>query len=460
MKYPLILLLLFLGIILRFYHLPDYSYFGTDQVTELRIAEDILNGDLRLIGTKTSIAEVRNGAIIYYFLAPFLAIFRGDPLAGTFFQAGLILASAVLLYLFLWNRNRKFQAFLVAFFIVASPLLVGYSRQTFLAFYPLFWTTLFLVILTRLWEKPSSVLAIILGLVVGLTLQIHYDGLALLLPSLLVLKLRQTTKFLLGLFIGLFPLIAFEVKSNFFNFQAFLSFLSRPHLQSNFSQISYWSETTSQILLGRDLPLIALFAFTLMGAFLLKIFSRLQKLEVISLLQIIGALLFSIFFVRENVPNYLIPAFTPFFILLAASLLWFLNIFPRPLRLGLVAGLTISLVVGNLAAYFKKPPLAIGGIRRAVRLINSDLPPRKSFNVSLVHAGESQGIPLRFFLDSRLLLPPTDYKNADLLYVVTEPGIILTPTTSWEISTFGEFNIIRSWPLPNGFQLLKLAKKV
>ena len=79
-----LLFILILGSFLRFYRIRHLSTFLTDQAIELAGSRQILKGKLTLIGIKTSISEVRNGAVMYYLLAPFLYFFKYDPIAGGF----------------------------------------------------------------------------------------------------------------------------------------------------------------------------------------------------------------------------------------------------------------------------------------------------------------------------------------------------------------------------------------
>ena len=78
----------------------------------------------------------------------------------------------------------------------------------------------------------------------------------------------------------------------------------------------------------------------------------------------------------------------------------------------------------------------------------------------MVVDAQNQGLPLRYFLENmqKEPLPFTDYGNADLLYVLAEPEIDLKKIKIWEIESFGNFKIDKSWPIQNGFLLYRLSK--
>lgn len=178
------ILIVLAGVVIRLYRVETLGTFRADQAIELTSSKNILFGDLTLIGIKTSISEVRNGAVMYYFLAPLLFILNYDPLAGAVLQTGLqILAACVAFYIgkkFLGTRSGLLIAFIISF----SALLVSYSRQSLLAYYPLFFDSLIFLISALLTVKFKSKLTLVLGFLLGFSLQIHYSVLALLLPCL------------------------------------------------------------------------------------------------------------------------------------------------------------------------------------------------------------------------------------------------------------------------------------
>src|SRR3990172_520341 len=95
----LLILTVLLGLLIRWWRIDDFATFRGDQAIELGSSWDILQGRFTLIGIKTSVSEVRNGAVMYYLLAPFLYLTRGHPVAGGILQTFLQLISIVIVYI-------------------------------------------------------------------------------------------------------------------------------------------------------------------------------------------------------------------------------------------------------------------------------------------------------------------------------------------------------------------------
>ncbi len=92
-----LLLILTLGIAVRFINFSESIYFGYDEARDAFISQDIyLKGELKLVGpTASAIAGVNHGPLYYYILGPLFLLNNGDPyLASIFFRllnaAGII----------------------------------------------------------------------------------------------------------------------------------------------------------------------------------------------------------------------------------------------------------------------------------------------------------------------------------------------------------------------------------
>ncbi len=59
-----------LAMVIRFLYFPNNIYFGFDQARDAYVAQDLLNGDLKLIGPSTSFEGLYHGVLYYYLLAP------------------------------------------------------------------------------------------------------------------------------------------------------------------------------------------------------------------------------------------------------------------------------------------------------------------------------------------------------------------------------------------------------
>lgn len=470
-------MILLLGVLLRFYKMGERGAFRADQAIELSGARDILSGKFTLIGIKTSNSEVRNGAVMYYLLAPFVYLFQEDPKAGGVLQSLLSLGTILIVFLIIKNNIDTKQALYGAFLTATSSLLIVYSRQTMLAFYPLFFNALIFLICTSIAKKYRSLMAICLGLLLGFSMQIHYSTLALVLVSFLIppifLKRRNWLSYLsmtlIGFLLGFSPMIAFEMRHEFFNTKMFFALISQPSnqnlLASLTNMIVFWQDAVSRLLFGGNIWLARIYLLLILGATIIlrKQISNLQKL---ALLFIFSSLVFTAIFSRdlrppyEQISHYAVISFTPLIVLTS----WLLGKL-RPLfsLILIVVFLIVNFPMyqfGSTHGFSHSEGWNALGIKKAASLIKSDLTNRP-YNVVMLVDAENQGHPLRYLLGSlsNKPLPIDKYNQAKDLYVITEPGLNLKNVNLWEINSFGDYNINKSWNIQNGYLLHKLSKK-
>lgn len=205
--------------------------FRGDQGIELDQTAEILEGRLRLIGIKTSISEVRNGAIAYYFLAPLLAILHGSPVAGSVLQSIQIIGSAILVFWYLRKKKYYRESWAALVILLFSYPLVLFSRQTLLAYYPLFFFTAIFITTLETAENYKPVLVLLTGFLIGLAMQIHYSAISAAIYLLffgltsIKRKLNFFVVLFLGFIFGFLPMIIFELRHDFFNLKMLLKMI-------------------------------------------------------------------------------------------------------------------------------------------------------------------------------------------------------------------------------------------
>lgn len=459
------LLIITLGAFFRLYRIHELGTFLTDQAIELSSARQILEGKLTLIGIKTSNSEVRNGAVIYYLLVPFLSVFNFNPVAGGILQTLLSLGTIVLVFIL-----SPIASILVA----ASPLLVIYSRQTLLAFYPLFFEVLALFLIYKIIVKSNRFLSFVLGILLGFSLQIHYGVISVLIFALIfpLLFLKKSFWknfyfiFSLGFILGFLPMIIFELRHQFFNLQMLIKYLKMPiSIPVSTNIFLFWQETIAALLLGNNRILAATFLF--LFPVLTIIFRRkLNILEKLCLTQILIVIIFTVIFRRDLRPpmvlisHYGLAAFVPLIILTVNYLRRLLN---QPLlifTLGLFFLINFpSYGFSHNHGYTMSPGWNLAGVKKTAQIIETDNN-GENYNVIMLVDAQNQAYPLRYFLDfsSNPPLPVENYSGAKYLYVLTKPGLDLTKIHIWEIDSFGEYQIKKTWEIQNGFRLFRLEK--
>lgn len=77
-QWILIVILLF-AISIRFLYFPNNIYFGYDQARDAFVVQELLEGNLRLVGPTTLIDGLFHGPLYYYIFAPFHFLSGGNP---------------------------------------------------------------------------------------------------------------------------------------------------------------------------------------------------------------------------------------------------------------------------------------------------------------------------------------------------------------------------------------------
>lgn len=461
----ILFLIITLGGLLRLYRIEKLGTFLTDQVIELSSARQILEGKFTFIGIKTSNSEVRNGAVMYYLLAPFLSIFNFNPVAGGILQTLLSLGTVALVF-----TLSPISSILVA----TSPLLVIYSRQTLLAFYPLFFEVLALFLIYKITFKPSQFLSFVLGIILGFSLQIHYGVISVLIFALifpLLFLKRDFWKnfyfiFSIGFILGFLPMIIFELRHQFFNLQMLIKYLETPVSTTVSTKILlFWQETIAALLFGNNKDLAMIF-FVLFPVLTIIFRKKLNTLEKLCLTQILIVIIFTVIFRRDLRPpmiliaHYGLAAFVPIFILITNYLRRFL---PRPLLIILLLTFLYinfsSFGFNNNHGYTMSDGWTLSGIKKTAQIIEMDNN-GENYNVIMFVDAQNQGYPLRYFLDfsSNPPLPVENYSGAKYLYVLIKPDLYLAQVHIWELDSFGGYQIKKTWEIQNGFRLFRLEK--
>ncbi len=178
----LLIAFFFLAIFVRFLFFPGNTHFAFDQARDAYASQEILKGDLKLIGpSSTFLPGLRHGVLFYYIAAPVYLISAGNPEGLSIF---LRIANALgvfgIFFLSLYLFNKK-TALISAFIFAISfeqtqyALFLGHPP---LAIIPLL---LFYYGLAIYFIKKNIVGMILTAIGLGIAIQFHI-GLAFLLP--------------------------------------------------------------------------------------------------------------------------------------------------------------------------------------------------------------------------------------------------------------------------------------
>lgn len=229
-KKILLILIILIAVLFRFYKLHEWYFFGMDQENEALIIRNILSGNhFPLIGlSNTDTGIYRGPAFLYLFTIPYL-LFSGNPIAGAYVASTLGVMACVLIYLVgskLFNRSVG----LIASLLYAASFLVSFYERQFWnpSVIPIFSLLLGLFIF-KVVTRKSYMHAIVLVALFSLAVHSH---LSILIFTPLILyslwSIRKNMKKRQVLFICLIfiavqsPLLLFDLRHNFLNSKAIL----------------------------------------------------------------------------------------------------------------------------------------------------------------------------------------------------------------------------------------------
>lgn len=216
--------LFILGLALRTHNLSKLTTFNADQEWLAYRAEEILKGDIALIGPVTSVGNYSIGPIFVYMWAFFSLLTNGAPISGAYLSVAIGSFSLLMIYFFVRNFIDKKAALLTLSLVSISAPTIFWDQSP--------WTpSLFVIpqimLLTGAYiinKNKLGYLLISLALVLGF--QAHIGIVLSFIAVLVYLIFVKPTKADLAtivksitiIFIGLVPNILFDVTHNFTNF--------------------------------------------------------------------------------------------------------------------------------------------------------------------------------------------------------------------------------------------------
>jgi len=259
----LVVAILLLAAFLRLYKISDYMTFLGDEGRDVLVAKGILEGHLTLLGPRASAGDFFLGPVYYYMIAPFLWLFRFDPVGPAVMVALLSVATTFLVYYigkkFFDEKAGLFAASLYA----VSPLVIRYAHSSWNPDVVPFFSLLFIYILFKAVEmKQVWKYFLFSGILLGILLQLHYITLFLIVVGVLYIFLagrfltkntpvtqiiKQYAYLLGGFLVGFSPFLAFEVRHGFPNMKTIIRFIFGDTLQKGYETSSSYFATITDV---------------------------------------------------------------------------------------------------------------------------------------------------------------------------------------------------------------------
>ena len=478
-KLELILLiaLVITAIFFRFWQIRDYVVFLGDEGRDMIVMRQIFTErHLPFLGPTASVGGFYLGPIYYWMAAPFLFIFRFDPVGPSVMVAIFGVATVLLLYKFLKEAVGFWPAILTGFLYSTAPLIVRYSRSSWnpnpLPFFSLLMIYFLYLGITR--RKIIYFLAA--GASLGIAIQLHYLATILIAIASLIILLHTNFKrwflifltFIVGFIITFSPFLIFEIRHNFPNFKTILEFVTRGTTVGYKTKNFVWLiSNIANILLeqltqlkGTIVTKLTFWILTLGGFFgLIKYWKNSEKKLIFSIgiIWFLGGIAGLRFYAGQIFDYYfefMFPA--PFLLVgLVFYLAWQKNIL-RVLSI-VVTILSLSWFIAN--GFYRSPPNRLIDQTEHVSDFVLEKSQSKPFNFALITDHNSDHA-YRYFLEIK------NRKPIDLETMITDQLLVVCESRTcaplghpiWEIAGFGRAEIAGEWELENiGIRIFRLT---
>ncbi|NMC36453.1 hypothetical protein GYA49_05415 [Candidatus Beckwithbacteria bacterium] len=486
----LLVLTTIIGAFLRLYHLRSTLIFLGDQGRDASIVRNLLiHSDLILVGPTTSVGKIQLGPLYYYFMAPWLWLTGYDPIGPALAVALLGIITIPVFYFFTKDLFSKQVAIIATFLYSVSDVIIANTRGSWNPNPMPLATIILLWALYQIYQRKKYAYFILVALSWGVALQLHYMAL-LLAPVLFIIfaltvwqNKKDVKKMSLYIWLGFLvfiilalPLIIFDFRHNFINYQGFLEFFQKGH----HSPHNIWttikeSEGRLQQILGQvlgfeklrivrdNLSWLLAIVFTIYAYFHRKQKS-VQLIFIYFITSLIGFTLYS-----GDVFEHYMGIIFPLPFLLLGILLSFLH--KQKLLGKFFVVVTITLIAfWNLKnyRYFKPLGWQIDDVKQVAAQIAADAGGQR-FNIALIDSTKDyRGMNYRYFLetDSANLEDVYEYGTIKLLYLITDSSFEnAIETNTWEVEQFLNNDstetaslIKNTWHFEGGPTVYKLLK--
>jgi 4-amino-4-deoxy-L-arabinose transferase-like glycosyltransferase len=228
----IIILILLLGAFLRLYRIDDYMTFLGDEGRDALVVRNLLvKSDLILIGPGTSVGGMYLGPLYYYFMAPFLLLSNFSPVGPAIAIAVLGVATIYLVFHIGKEWFGSVTGYIASLFYAVSPVVVVYSHSSWNPNIMPFFALLSVYSIWKVLKEKRFNFLIITAISFAFVLNSHYLG-VLLLPVLFLywfrsqVSIRYTLIFVLLFSFLMSPLVIFDFRHEFMNYNALVRFLN------------------------------------------------------------------------------------------------------------------------------------------------------------------------------------------------------------------------------------------
>ncbi len=302
------LLIIILGMYLRFFKIESILEFGWDQARDAWKTRDILIGKLVLNGPRTGVGHMELGPLWFYLLAPFYYLTNLDPTGANYLNFFVNLFNFIAIFIVTKKIFGKKAALFVTFFYATNRYLIQINRVPWnVSPVPGVAMIIFYSIYKVVYEKKYNFIFLI-SFLTGLFFHLHFSFVflpAIILFSFFLVK-DKVKAFIYGLkslplfFIWFIPTIIYEFQSknsnlnfltNFYKYYIIKGFHLRFYLYRLYDAFIQFETVLSLPKINRYLVLIPPFLY-----FLFLIFEKDKKQKVLGYLILLWFLIPSLIY--------------------------------------------------------------------------------------------------------------------------------------------------------------------
>lgn len=226
--------ILLVGAYLRLYKISEYMTFLGDEGRDVLVVKRmIVDHKWTLLGPTASVGGFFLGPIYYYFMLPFLWLWKLDPTGPAVMVALFGIATIYLVFRVGKDFFGDLAGLIAASLYAVSPVVIAYSRASWNPNLVPFFSTLLIYLLWRIVVKNRWSELFWVGVVLGIGMQLHYLFLFLFLVTGVWVVLFGRSRALLryyllggaGFIVGYAPFLAFEFRHGFPNTQSIIRFV-------------------------------------------------------------------------------------------------------------------------------------------------------------------------------------------------------------------------------------------
>ena len=480
---------------MRLYRISDYMTFLGDEGRDAIVAKDILHGNFTLLGPRASAGDFFLGPIYYYMMAPFLLLSNYDPVGPAVMVALFGIATVFLVY-YVGRQFFDAKAALIAAGLYSiSPLVVAYSRSSWNPNPMPFFSLLMLYVLYGAVKKNQKKLFLVVGLLLGIAMQLHYLSTFLaviifffvLIGNIMQEKKSFFVKTIFSyLFIGagfiggLLPFLAFEARHGFPNIRTITGFIFEANASTNYVPGTSFIGNIYDVffrLFARvvtkypapdkldhswhlNLQLWQLGSIVLALLSIFIIFKTKEKLKILLLLLwlILGVSLFGLY--RKSIYDYYLGFMFPLPFLLIGNFLSQAFEYKKKMKVGLMIAITTLVVLVGVNLWgipFRYPANRQKDQAKHIADFIISKTDNKPYNFALLTNGNSDHV-YRYFLETADRAPVTIQNIAidpqrktvtqQLIVVCEMPNCQPVGNPLWEVAGFGQAEIKGEWEVP------------